>query len=106
MAWLFLLLGGLFEVSWVIGLKYFDGLSRPLPAVLTASGLVLSLACLALGLRTLPAGTAYAVWTGLGSAGTALAGVLIFGESRSPMRLACLGLILLGIIGLKLDQAR
>lgn len=106
MAWLYLALGGLFEVSWVLGLKYYGALSRPAPAALTAGGLALSLAFLALGLRTLPAGTAYAVWTGLGSAGTAVAGILLFGESRSAMRVACLALIIAGIVGLKLDQSR
>ena len=103
-AWVFLLLGGLFEVAWVLGLKHFGGLEKPAAAALTLAGLIVSLAFLALGLRTLPAGTAYAVWTGIGSAGTALAGLWFFGESRDPTRLFCLVLIITGIIGLKLQD--
>jgi quaternary ammonium compound-resistance protein SugE len=101
MNWLLLVVAGLFEVGWAIGLKYTDGLTRLWPTVWTAAALVVSMALLALAMRTLPVGTAYAVWTGIGATGTALLGMAILGEPASPARLACLVLIVAGIVGLK-----
>jgi quaternary ammonium compound-resistance protein SugE len=100
--WLILLIASLFEISWAIGLKYSHGFTRPLPSVVTVVGLVMSVALLALAARTLPIGTAYAVWTGIGAAGTAILGLWLFGEPATPARLACIALIILGVIGLKI----
>ena len=102
MSWLFLFLAGLFEIGWAIGLKYTDGFSRPLPTVLTVLSMVVSLALLGLALKTLPVGTAYAVWTGIGTVGTALLGIYMLGEPATAVRLACIALIVSGIVGLKL----
>lgn len=102
MAWVFLLLAGLFEIGWVLGLKYSEGFTRLWPSVWTVVSLALSMALLAKAVRTLPIGTAYAVWTGIGAVGAALLGMLLFGESREPVRLGCIALIALGIVGLKL----
>ena len=102
MAWIVLVLAGLFEVGWAVGLKYTDGLTRPLPTALTVLAMAVSLALLGLALKTLPLGTAYAVWTGIGTVGTALLGVWLFGEPAAAGRLACIGLIVAGIVGLKL----
>lgn len=102
MAWVYLFVAGLFEVAWAIGLKYTDGFSRPLPTVGTILAMVTSMGLLGLSLKVLPVGTAYAVWTGIGAVGTAVLGIMLFGEAASPMRLVCIGLILAGIIGLKL----
>lgn len=101
-AWLFLLLAGLLEVAWAIGLKYTDGFTRLVPSVLTAAAIAGSMALLALALRDLPVGTAYAVWTGIGTVGTAILGMVLFGESTATIRLVCIGLIVMGILGLKL----
>ena len=101
MNWLMLVIAGLFEVGWAIGLKYTDGLTRLWPTVWTAAALVVSMVLLALAMRTLPAGTAYAVWTGIGATGTALLGMAVLGEPATPARLACLALIVAGIVGLK-----
>lgn len=101
-AWLFLLLAGLLEVAWAIGLKYTDGFTRLVPSVLTAAAIAGSMALLALALRDLPVGTAYAVWTGVGTVGTAILGMVLFGESTATIRLVCIGLIVMGILGLKL----
>ena len=102
MAWTLLLLAGLFEVAWAIGLKYTDGFTRPGPSVATLAAMVVSVVLLAIALRTLPVGTAYAVWTGIGAVGTALLGIALFGEPAGVARLACIGLIVAGIVGLKL----
>ena len=102
MAWIVLVLAGLFEVGWAVGLKYTDGLTRPLPTALTVLAMAVSLALLGLALKTLPLGTAYAVWTGIGTVGTALLGVWLFGEPAAALRLVCIGLIVAGIVGLKL----
>lgn len=102
MHWFLLTLAGLFEVGWAIGLKYSEGFTRLRPSVVTALLMGLSVFLLAVALKRLPVGTAYAVWTGIGAVGTALLGILLFGESASPARLACIGLILAGIAGLKL----
>jgi quaternary ammonium compound-resistance protein SugE len=102
MAWLLLLVAGLLEVGWAIGLKYTEGFTRLLPSLLTVASMVASLALLGLALRHLPLGTAYAVWTGIGTVGTALLGIVLFGEAATALRLGCIGLILAGIVGLKL----
>lgn len=102
MAWIILGIAGLFEVGWAVGLKYTQGFTRLTPSVLTVISMAVSLGLLGLALRTLPLGTAYAVWTGIGSIGTAILGIWLFGESASPVRLACIGLIVAGLIGLKL----
>jgi quaternary ammonium compound-resistance protein SugE len=102
MAWLVLLAAGLLEIGWAVGLKYTEGFTRPLPTVLTVLSMIASLALLGLALRSLPLGTAYAVWTGIGTIGTALLGIALFGEAATVLRLACIGLIVMGIIGLKL----
>lgn len=101
MAWFVLILAGLFEVGWAVGLKYSDGFSRFWPAVATVVSMAISLVLLGIALNTLPLGTAYAVWTGVGAIGTVLLGMVLFGETAEPARLACIGLILAGIIGLK-----
>jgi quaternary ammonium compound-resistance protein SugE len=105
MAWLQLLLAGLFEVAWAIGLKYADGFTRFVPSVATVVAMIASFVLLAQAVRTLPIGTAYAVWTGIGAAGTAVLGILLFDESQAPLRLACLGLIVVGIAGLRLSSS-
>jgi quaternary ammonium compound-resistance protein SugE len=102
MAWLLLLVAGLFEVGWAIGLKYTEGFTRPLPTILTVASMIVSFALLGLALRDLPVGTAYAVWTGVGAVGTAVLGIMLFGDPANAGRLACIGLIVAGIAGLKL----
>jgi quaternary ammonium compound-resistance protein SugE len=102
MAWLVLTLAGLFEVAWAIGLKYTDGFSRLWPSVATLAAMAASVGLLGLALRSLPVGTAYAVWTGIGALGTAVLGMLLFDEPATVGRLVCLGLIMAGILGLKL----
>lgn len=102
MAWLYLSLAGLFEIGWAIGLKYTQGFTRLAPTALTVVSMVISLGLLGLALKTLPVGTAYAVWTGIGTIGTATLGILLLGEPASALRLACIGLIVAGIVGLKL----
>ncbi|HEX8664861.1 MAG TPA: quaternary ammonium compound efflux SMR transporter SugE [Beijerinckiaceae bacterium] len=102
MAWVLLSVAGLFEVGWAIGLKYTEGFTRLVPSVLTIASMAVSMLLLGLALRTLPVGTAYAVWTGIGTVGTALLGIYLFGEPATALRLACIGLIVAGIFGLKL----
>lgn len=102
MAWTMLFFAGLFEVGWAIGLKYTDGFTRIVPTVLTVASMVVSLWLLGLALKSLPVGTAYAVWTGIGTVGTALLGIWLLGEPATIARLACIGLIVAGILGLKL----
>ena len=102
MAWLILVVAGLLETAWAVGLKYTEGLTRPWPTVLTAAALLLSVGLLAVAVRDLPLGTAYAVWTGIGTVGTVVFGILVFGESTALLRLACIGAIITGIGGLKL----
>lgn len=102
MAWIVLILAGFFEVVWAIGLKLTEGFSKPLPVVGTVAAMVISFALLAIALKSLPLGTAYAVWTGIGTVGTATVGILAFGESIDWFRLGCIALIVSGIIGLKL----
>ncbi len=102
MAWGILFIAGLMEIGWAIGLKYTDGFTRLMPSVLTLVSMVASVVLLGLSLKTLPVGTAYAVWTGIGTVGTALLGIWLFGEPATALRLACIGLIVAGIMGLKL----
>jgi quaternary ammonium compound-resistance protein SugE len=102
MAWVYLFFAGLCEVAWAIGLKFTEGFSRLVPSVLTIAAMIVSLGLLGLALKTLPVGTAYAVWTGIGAVGTAAFGIYLFGEPVTAARLASIGLIVAGIIGLKL----
>ena len=102
MAWFLLVIAGLLEIGWAIGLKYTDGFTRFWPTAGTLTALVLSVSLLGLATRTLPVGTAYAVWTGIGAAGTVIGGILLFGEPATATRLACVGLIIAGIVGLKM----
>lgn len=104
MAWFTLVLAGILEVAWSIGLKYTQGFTRPVPTVFTLAAIVASMALLARATRTLPIGTAYAVWVGIGAAGAALGGVLLFGEAMPPKRLFFLALLLVSIAGLKLTS--
>jgi len=101
MSWLWLFLAGIFEIGWAVGLKYVNGFSRPVPLVLTITFLVISMVLLGMALKGLPLGTAYAVWTGIGTFGTFVLGIILFGESLEPMRLLCAGMIVAGVIGLK-----
>lgn len=102
MAWVVLFIAGLFEIGWAVGLKYAEGFTRLGPSLATAVALVASMGLLALALRTLPLGTAYAVWTGIGTIGTAALGILLFREPATAIRLFCIALIVTGIVGLKL----
>ena len=104
-SWIVLVVAGLFEVGWAVGLKYTEGFTRLWPSVLTVLSMVVSLLLLGLALRALPLGTAYAVWTGIGTNGTALLGIMLFGEAATAGRLVCIGLIVAGIVGLKLVSA-
>jgi quaternary ammonium compound-resistance protein SugE len=101
-AWFVLFSAGLLEIGWAVGLKYTAGFTRPLPTVLTVASMAASLGLLGLSLKTLPLGTAYAIWTGVGTLGTAALGIALFGEEISMARLACIGLIVAGLVGLKL----
>lgn len=103
MSWIILLIAGLLEVVWAVGLKYTHGFSLLTPSVITIAAMIVSMALLSWAMKSLPVGTAYAVWTGIGAVGAAITGILLLGESASPMRLASLGLIVAGIIGLKLS---
>jgi quaternary ammonium compound-resistance protein SugE len=104
MAWIYLMIAGLFEVAWAIGLKYTEGFSRLWPSLGTLGAMAISFWLLALSLTTLPVGTAYAVWTGIGAVGTAALGIILFGEPRHALRLLCILLIVAGIAGLKLTS--
>ncbi|WP_420132707.1 quaternary ammonium compound efflux SMR transporter SugE [Rhodopseudomonas sp.] len=101
MAWFYLFIAGLMEIGWALGLKYTDGFTRLLPTALTVSAMVISVALLGLALKTLPIGTAYAIWSGIGAVGTAALGIMLFGDPATLSRLACIGLIVAGIVGLK-----
>jgi len=101
MSWVYLFVAGLFEIGWAIGLKYTNGFTRLVPTVLTAISMAISLGLLGLALKTLPVGTAYAVWTGVGAVGTAILGIYLLGEPATAGRLVCIGLIVSGIVGLK-----
>ena len=102
MAWIYLTIAGLFEVGWAIGLKYTEGFTRLLPSLWTVASMIISIVLLGLAVKALPVGTAYAVWTGIGAVGTALLGIYLFAEPATALRLMCIGLILCGIVGLKL----
>jgi quaternary ammonium compound-resistance protein SugE len=102
MAWIYLTVAGLFEIGWAIGLKYTDGFTRVLPSLWTIASMIASILLLGLALKTLPVGTAYAVWTGIGAVGTAILGIWLLAEPATALRLLCIGLILCGIVGLKL----
>ena len=102
MPWTLLFFAGLFEVAWAIGLKYTDGFSKLVPSALTVAAMIASIVLLGLAMKQLPVGTAYAVWTGIGTVGTVILGIVLMGDSATPMRLVCLSLIVLGILGLKL----
>jgi quaternary ammonium compound-resistance protein SugE len=102
MAWLYLLIAGLLEIAWAIGLKYTDGFTRLVPSVWTVASMVASLLFLGLALKTLPVGTAYAVWTGIGAVGVAILGIILFAEPANALRLGSIALIVSGIVGLKL----
>lgn len=102
MAWIYLLLAGLFEVVWAIGLKYTEGFSRLWPSVGTLAAMAISIVLLALAVKTLPIGTAYAIWTGIGAVGAVVLGIMLFGDPATLPRLLCMALIVVGIIGLKL----
>ena len=102
MAWYILFIAGLMEIGWAIGLKYTEGFTRLVPSVLTLAAMTLSVVLLGLALKTLPVGTAYAVWTGIGAVGTAILGMVLFGDPASAARIVSIGLIVAGIVGLKL----
>lgn len=101
MAWTILVIAGLFEVGWAIGLKYTEGFTRLWPSVWTAAAMAISVYLLAVALKSIPVGTGYAVWTGVGAVGTATLGIILFGEPANAARLACIALIVAGIVGLK-----
>jgi quaternary ammonium compound-resistance protein SugE len=105
MTWLILFIAGLFEIGWAIGLKYTEGFTRPWPTVGTVASMIISVVLLGVAMRTLPVGTAYAVWTGIGAVGTVILGIVLFHEPATAARLACVVLIVAGIIGLKLTTS-
>lgn len=102
MSWIYLVLAGLTEIGWAVGLKYTDGWSRLWPSVATGLLMIVSFVFLSLAIKTLPIGTAYAVWTGIGAAGTAIAGIFLFGEPRDALRILSIALIVAGVAGLRL----
>ncbi len=102
MAWIWLGIAGVMEIIWAIGLKYTEGFTRLWPSVVTGAAMIASVYFLALAVKTIPIGTGYAVWTGIGAAGVAILGMILFGEPRTLARLACIGLIIAGIVGLKM----
>lgn len=105
MTWIILILAGLFEIVWAVGLKYTHGFTRLVPSAVTVGGMLISFWLLALAMKTLPLGTAYAVWVGIGTVGAFVAGIILFGESISSLRIASVALIVVGLIGLKLSSA-
>ncbi|GAA0921113.1 quaternary ammonium compound efflux SMR transporter SugE [Luteibacter anthropi] len=105
MSWFILFLAGLFEICWAVGLKYTEGFTKLVPSLLTGAAMVVSIVLLAFAAKKLPLGTAYAVWTGIGAVGAVTLGIVLFGESAQPLRLLCVGLIVAGIVGLKLTAA-
>jgi quaternary ammonium compound-resistance protein SugE len=105
MAWTYIVIAGLIEIAWAVGLKYTNGFTRPGPSILVGLGMILTYVMLAQGIKTIPVGTAYAVWTGIGAAGTAIWGMARLGEPFTPTRVICIGLIIAGIVGLKLASS-
>jgi quaternary ammonium compound-resistance protein SugE len=101
MAWVYVIIAGLLEVAWALGLKASEGLSRPLVTIATVVGMIASFVVLSQGMKTLPVGTAYAVWTGIGAAGAAIFGIIFFNDPKDWPRLVCIGLIVVGTLGLK-----
>jgi quaternary ammonium compound-resistance protein SugE len=106
MNWIYLIIAGIFEIGWAIGLKYTEGWTRIVPSILTGAGMITSFYFLSLALKTLPIGTAYAIWTGIGAVGTAVLGMILFDEPRDFLRVLCILLIVGGIAGLKLTSAQ
>ncbi|RMI00329.1 quaternary ammonium compound efflux SMR transporter SugE [Stutzerimonas nitrititolerans] len=104
MSWIILFFAGLFEIGWAVGLKYTEGFTRPLPTCLTVAAMAISVGLLGLAMKSLPLGTAYAIWTGIGAVGTVIAGIILFGESVSLFRLGSVLLICTGLVGLKLSH--
>jgi len=102
MSWILLVLAGLFEVGWAIGLKYTDGFTRPVPTVATIAAMAISLGLLGIAMKSLPVGTAYAIWVGVGAVGTVILGIVLFNEPTNPLRLISVGFIIAGLVGLKL----
>jgi quaternary ammonium compound-resistance protein SugE len=102
MAWTLLVIAGLFEVGWAIGLKYTDGFTKLWPSVWTVTAMIVSIVLLGLALKSIPVGTGYAVWTGIGAVGTAILGIVLFGDPATALRIGCIALIVCGIAGLKL----
>lgn len=102
MSWIYLLLAGIFEIGFAIGMKYSDGFSKPLPTTATVGAALISLYLMSQAMKTIPVGTAYAIWTGIGALGVAVLGIFLFNDSASPARLGCVALIVAGVIGLKL----
>ncbi|MBL7049874.1 MAG: quaternary ammonium compound efflux SMR transporter SugE [Nitrospira sp.] len=105
MDWIYLVIAGLFEIGWAIGLKYTEGFSRLWPSLATICAMIASLGLLSAALKTIPVGTGYAVWTGIGAAGTAIIGMAFLGESREVLRILCIVLIVSGVVGLKLASS-
>lgn len=105
MSWIYLCIAGFFEVTGAISLKYTDGFSKPFPFMITVISIVLSVVFLGLAMKEIPLGTSYAIWTGIGAIGTLIAGILIFNESYSPLRIASAILLILGLIGMKLSSS-
>ena len=102
MAWFLLFVAGLFEIGWAVGLKFTEGFTRPVPTTLTVISMIISVVLLGLAVKTLPIGTAYAVWTGIGTVGTVILGIWLMDDPATAVRLVCIGLIIAGIAGLKL----
>ena len=100
--WIYLFVAGCLEVVWALGIKYTDGFSKPVPSVITVGAMIASVWLLAIALKSIPVGTGYAVWVGIGAVGAAIGGVILFGESKSLPRIACILLIIAGVVGLKL----
>lgn len=105
MSWFYLVIAGLFEIVWAIGLKYTEGFTRLWASLITLTAMIVSFYFLSVALKTLPVGTAYAIWTGIGATGTAILGIILFNEPRDVARIICIGLIVAGIVGLKLTSA-
>jgi len=102
MSWIYLFIAGLFEIGWAIGLKYTEGFTKLWPSVVTIIGMILSFYFLSTAVKTIPIGTAYAIWTGIGAVGTAILGIILFGESKEIIRIFFITLIVIGIVGLKI----